>query len=76
MVALVDQLAQHKSQRVTLEFDDGEVVEAVLLDVDANEHDDITFDVIAVRHAVREAQYDPNNVYVAPISTVKRVSPL
>ena len=76
MVALVEQLLRHKSQSVTLEFDDGEVIDAILLNVDPSEHADITFDVIQVRHTVREQPYDKKNVYVAPISSIRSVAAL
>jgi hypothetical protein len=76
MVALVEQLLRNKSQSVTLEFEDGEVVDAILLDVDPSEHEDITFDVIQVRHTVREKPYDKKNVYVAPINSIKSVRAL
>jgi len=74
MVALVAELTRHTSKSVTLEFDDGEVVDAVLLKVDSTEHDDITFDVLRVRQRVEGTRYDARNVYVAPISTVRRVT--
>lgn len=76
MVAMVEQLLSYASKPVTLEFEDGEVVDAVLLKVDASEHDDITFDVIQVRRTVREQSYDRKNVYVAPISSIKSVATL
>jgi hypothetical protein len=76
MVAMVEQLLRHKSQSVTLEFDDGEMVDAILLNVDPLEHEDITFDVIQVRRTVREYPYSKKNVYVAPISSVRSVAAL
>lgn len=76
MVALVDQLNRHRSQAVTLEFVDGEVIDAILLNVDPAEHEDVTFDVIQVRHTVRESPYDKKNVYVAPISSIRSVAAL
>jgi hypothetical protein len=76
MVDMVDQLLQHKSHSVTLEFDDGEVIDAILLNVDPLEHQDITFDVIQVRHTVRGKPYDKKNVYVAPITSVRSVTAL
>jgi hypothetical protein len=75
MVAMVEQLKAQESKRVTLEFNDGEVIDAVLLKVDSVEHDDITFDVIRVRTAAHDSpRYDSKNVYVAPIESVARVS--
>jgi hypothetical protein len=76
MVALVAELTRHKSKTVTLEFTDGEVVDAVLLEVDSDEHEDITFDVVRVRQQIEGTRYDARNVYVAPINTVRRVTPL
>lgn len=76
MVPLVEQLMRNKSQQVRLEFEDGEVVDAVLLDVSPEEHEDITFDVVQVRHAVRADSYDRRKVYVAPIRSIRRVTPL
>ena len=73
MVALLDQLRRLKSQPVTIEFVDGEVVDAVLLEVDTEEHDDIVFDVTAVRKRTEKTAYDARNVYTAPISSVRRV---
>ncbi|HEX8850740.1 MAG TPA: hypothetical protein VF761_14515 [Gemmatimonadaceae bacterium] len=75
MVAMVDQLIQLKGQRVLLEFEDGEIVEAKLMKVDAVEHQDIVFDVLSVRKSVGET-YTREKVYVAPIATVTRVSTL
>jgi len=76
MVALVEQLRLHTSKSVTLEFEDGEMVDAILLQVDPSEHEDITFDVIQVRRAVRQKSYDRKNVYVAPISSIRSVAAL
>jgi hypothetical protein len=76
MVAMVEQLLSYASKPVTLEFEDGELVDAILLKIDPSEHEDITFDVIQVRRTVREEPYDRKNVYVAPISSVRSVTAL
>jgi len=76
MVAILDDLQRLKSKRVTLQFTDGEIVDAILVGVDAQEHDDITFDVLAVRQPIAKSAYDVRNVYTAPISSVRAVSAL
>jgi len=48
----------------------------VLLGVDAEEHDDITFDVTNVRRSTGKISYDRRNVYSAAISSVRSVRPL
>lgn len=73
-MAILEELQRLKSKPVVLEFTDGEVVEAILLGVDPQEHDDIMFDVLAVREPIAKTKYDPHNVYRAPIASVRRVA--
>lgn len=70
MAAVVDQLLQYKGQTVSIEFEDGGIIDAILIDVDHVEHQDITYDVLAVRKAISEETYPRSMVYVAPIETV------
>lgn len=76
MVALVNELVNNRGKAVTLEFDDGEIIDARLLSIDPEEHEDIVFDVLAVRQPGRSGGYDPRNIYTAPIASVKRVQAL
>jgi len=76
MVALVEQLLQCKGQQVTITFEDGEIVDALLIDVDPVEHQDITYDVLAVRKSIGDQTYSRTKVYVAPIGTVTAVTSL
>jgi hypothetical protein len=76
MVAMVEQLQRLRRQRVSLEFQDGEIVDAILKEVDTGEHQEIIFDVLAVRKAISDEKYPRTKVYTAPISTVIGVTPL
>lgn len=58
---------------MSIEFEDGEIVDAILIDVDSVEHQDITYDVLAVRRAITNETYPRTKVYVAPISTIAGV---
>lgn len=72
MVAMVEQLRVLKGKEVTLEFQDGEVVDAKVVDIDA-EHNELIYDVLAVRRAISEEAYPRTKVYTAPIATVASV---
>lgn len=67
-------LRKHRGSVVTLEFDDGEIIDARLLHVDPDDHEDITYDVIRVRASGPTTAYDPSTVYVMPISAIRRVT--
>lgn len=75
-MAIVNELLKYKGQRVTLSFDNGEVLDAILIDVEPVTHHDLTYDVLSVRCAVSDEAYVQNKIYVALIATVTRVSPL
>lgn len=76
MDSLIETLLRCRSKPVTIEFDDGEVVDAVLLSVDPDEHEDLLFDVLSVRVPSADRKYDRRNIYRAPISDVRRIEPL
>jgi hypothetical protein len=65
-------LRQHVGDVVTLEFDDGEIVDARLLHVDLEDHEDITYDVVRVIATGANTAYDPHAVYLMPISAIRR----
>lgn len=72
-IPMIADLRKLTGQRALIEFSDGEVVVAVILKVDPDEHEDITFDVETVRRAVRATPYEKRNVYVAPIRDLRSV---
>jgi hypothetical protein len=77
VAAILDGLIRNKGKRVTFTFDDGDVVDAVLLDIDPVEHHDLTFELIAVRRSTEPKRYaPPKKVFVASIDSVTRVEPI
>ena len=62
--------------RVIIEFNDGECVEAWLLDADTTEHFDITYDVIRVIRGDPKRYVHPNAVYLAPMDEIVRMTPV
>jgi hypothetical protein len=67
-------LREHVGDVITLEFDDGEVIDAKLLHLDADDHNDITYDVVRVRTSASERQYDSTAAYLMPISAIRRAT--
>jgi hypothetical protein len=76
MAAILNDLLHNRGKNVLLEFDDGDLVEAKLLNVDVSEHEDIVFDVVRIRRAHDASRYSTKNVYLAAIRSVVRVEPL
>ena len=66
----LDLLRQLVNRKVRLFFSDGEIVDAILLDVDVAEHDDLTYDrLTVVRPGKSTAMPDPANaLYVAQLA--------
>ena len=61
---------------VRITFEDGEVVDAILIAFDPVEHGDITYDVKAVHTPGPHSVYKPENVYVASIDSIRSVHPI
>lgn len=58
---------------VTIEFADGEVIEAKISSVDSDEHNDVTYEVVSVRSPGFGVRYKPGNFYQAKIADIARV---
>jgi len=71
--AVLAELLRNRRKRVMLEFDDGDLVEAILLNIDSGEHDDVIFEVIHVFRSADAARYAATQLYVAPIQSIVRV---
>jgi hypothetical protein len=70
---VLSDLIRNKGKTVTLTFDDGDMVDAELLDIDTMEHDDIVFKVVQVRRATNPALYSREGFLVASIPSVVKV---
>ena len=68
-------LLRYKGTPVTLEFKDGEVTDADILHVDAEDHRDTTYDVRRVRVAGPKTDYRKKGAYVSPLDMLKAVRP-
>lgn len=75
MVAVVGILQSLIGNRALLEFEDGEIIEAQILALDASDHLDVTFDVLHVRTSVG-VEYPPSRAFIAPLARIVRASPL
>jgi len=60
---------------VTIEFRDGEVIEAKISSIDSDEHNDVTYEVVSVRSSGPGAGYQQGNFYQAKIADIARVIP-
>lgn len=56
---------------MTIEFVDGEVIDARILHIDAENHRDFTHDVLRVRRKGSNTDYSKLGAYVAPIGMIK-----
>jgi len=74
----VNQLRAALKQAIRLTFRDGEVVEALLLGVDAERNHDVTYEVTRIVHAggqgVKLTQV--GTTYIAPLDQVESWRPL
>ena len=59
---------------VTIEFRDGEILDAKVSSVDLDEHEDVVYEVIRVRESIRSVEYCPDNFYRASLADIVRVS--
>lgn len=59
---------------VTLEFNDGEIVDAKIAAVDPEEHRDVVYEVVRVRVPGRTTRYEPGAFHRASLDEVKQVS--
>jgi hypothetical protein len=75
-VDVVELLRRYKGSPVTLEFADGEIIDADILHLDLEDHRDFTYDVRRVRVRGPNTDYSRTGAYVAPIDLVKSVQPL
>lgn len=66
-------LVGYIGQRVILEFTDGECVEARILGVDVDPHEDLMFDLIRVIRSGPTTAYDGSSVYQAELASIRRV---
>ena len=71
---LAQQLTMLRRELVTIEFSDGEILEARLLNVDTVEHDDVVLDVKSVLKSTSGRKYKPNEYYRAAIDTIRSVT--
>lgn len=67
-------LRAHVGGLVTIEFADGEVVDAKLSSVDLEEHADIIYEVVTVRSPGAGVAYEPEKLYRAKIADIARVT--
>lgn len=72
---LLELLRRNKGKLVTIEFTDGEVIDANILAIDAEDHEDFTYDVRRVRVAIPSTLYSKDAVYIAPLEMLKSVRP-
>jgi len=70
---LVALLRRYKGSTVTLEFTDGEVIDADILHIDAEDHRDFTYDVRRVRVAGPNTDYSKRGAYVTSLAMLKSV---
>lgn len=68
-------LSECVGRRVVLEFTDGERVEAKILSVDPDDHEDMIFDVVRVLNPVPDSSYPAGAVYRASLESIRRVEP-
>jgi hypothetical protein len=73
---MVELLRRHIGSAVTVEFTDGEIIDAEILHVDADDHRDFTYDVRRVRVRGPSTDYSRSGAYVMPVEFVRRVQPL
>lgn len=72
---LLELLRRYRGSLVTLEFNDGESIDAHVLQIDAEDHNDFTYDVRRVRVAGPSTDYSKRGAYVTSISRLKDVRP-
>ena len=70
---MVELLRRYKGMPVTLEFKDGEVIDADILHIDAEDHGDFTYDVRRVRLAGPSTDYGKSGAYVSTLDMLKSV---
>ena len=72
---LLESLRRYKGTPVTLEFTDGEFIDANILGIDAEDHEDFTYDVRRVRVSIPSTLYSKDAAYIAPLEMLKSVRP-
>jgi hypothetical protein len=72
---LVELLRRYKGSTVTLEFTDGEVIDADILHIDAEDNRDFTYDVRRVRVAGPNTDYSKRGAYATSLAMLKSVRP-
>ncbi len=68
-----DTLRANVGSIVTLEFRDGEIVDAKIVSVDSEEHRDVVYAVVRVRVPGRITRYEPGIFHRASLEEIKRV---
>ena len=71
---VVELLQRSVGSVVTVEFDDGEIIDAEILQVDMDDHRDFTYDVRNVRVRGPHTDYSRAGVYVMSVELIRSIS--